>query len=148
MPLTLDVPHVLLGREDGSKETLIRAIGDLMVSLGEVTPRYVEGMLRREEQFSTWVTEGVALPHGTNEVKNEILRNSVVVAQAPKGLEWGNGRTVYLVIGLAGQGDTEHLKLLASLARILQNRNLVERLMKTSDPCEVVAILAAAEAEP
>jgi mannitol/fructose-specific phosphotransferase system IIA component len=148
MPVSLDTNHVLLGLEYASKREVIRAIGDLMVAFGEVTPRYVEGMHEKENQCSTWISEGVALPHGTNAVKGEVLRSSIVVAQAPQGVDWGSGKTVHLAIGLAGKGDEQHLKLLSGLARVLQHRQNVEKLIRTRDPREVVEILTDPEPLP
>jgi mannitol/fructose-specific phosphotransferase system IIA component len=145
MSISLDAQHVLLGREHRSKKDVIREIGDRMVAFGEVTPRYAEGMLEKEEQSSTWITEGVALPHGTNAVKDEILQDSVVVAQIPKGVDWGGGKLVYLAIGLAGKGSQQHLKLLSGLAAVLQHREKVDKLMQTHDTGEVVAILTDSE---
>ena len=137
MSISLDTNHVLLGREYQSKQDAIREIGDRMVAFGEVTARYAQGMLDKEEQCSTWITEGVALPHGTNAVKDEILRDSVMVAQIPK---------VYLAIGLAGKGSQQHLKLLSGLASVLQHKDKVDMLMRTGDADEVVAILTGSEA--
>jgi PTS system mannitol-specific IIA component len=145
MSVSLDVNHVLLGLQPASKQEIIRAIGEHMLARGEVTSRYVEGMLEKEEQYSTWITEGVALPHGTNAVKGEILRSSVVVAQLPQGIDWGGGKTVYLAIGVAGKGDDEHLKLLSGLAGVLQHRHNVDRLIRAGTPHEIVSILTATE---
>jgi mannitol/fructose-specific phosphotransferase system IIA component len=146
MSISLDTQHVLLGREYRSKQDAIREIGGCMVAFGEVTARYAQGMLEKEEHCSTWITEGVALPHGTNAVKDEILRDSVVVAQIPKGVDWGGGKLVYLAIGLAGKGSQQHLKLLSGLAAVLQHKDKVDKLMQTRDAAEVVAILTDSEA--
>jgi mannitol/fructose-specific phosphotransferase system IIA component len=143
MSISLDAQHVLLGREHQSKEDVIREIGQRMVALGEVTPRYAEAMLEKEQQCSTWITDGVALPHGTSAVKDEILQDSVVVAQIPQGVDWG-GKRVYLAIGLAGKGSQQHLKLLSGLAEVLQHRDKVDKLIRTGDAAEVVAILTEA----
>lgn len=142
MPVAIDPSHVLLGRAPADREEAVRIIGELMIAWGEVTPRYLEGMLDKEARHGTWLTEGIALPHGANEVKGEILRSSVVVLQMPNGVEWGNGRLVYLAFGVAGKGDREHLRLLSGLAAVLERRELVERMMKTSDAREVVALLS------
>jgi len=144
MSLPLDSARVLLDQRFASMRDAILAIGQVMLAHGDVTPRYVQGMLAKEAQYSTWVTEGVALPHGTNEVKNEVLRSSVVVAQAPQGVDWG-GKMVYLAIGLAGRGDDSHLSLLASLAGVLQHPELVEKLRTSKDKNEVVRILTQRE---
>ena len=147
MPLSIKPDHVLLNRKFASKQEVIRAIGEIMVRSGEVTPRYVLGMLEKEDQYSTWITEGVALPHGTNQVKSEVLRNSVVVAQIPDGVEWGNGKTVHVAIGLAGTGNEAHLKLLAALAGVLQHRANVERLRWSESEEEVIGMLTAESQE-
>ena len=145
--LSLTPDHVLLNRKFASKQEVIRAIGEIMVRCVEVTPRYVLGMLEKEDQYSTWITEGVALPHGTNEVKCEVLRNSVVLVQIPGGVEWGDGKTVHLAIGLAGTGNEEHLKLLSALAGVLQHRANVERLRWSESEEEVIGMLTAESQE-
>jgi PTS system mannitol-specific IIC component len=98
--------HVLLGRRYATKEEVLRAIGDVMLASGAVLPRYVEGMLEKEARVSTWVTDDVALPHGTNEVKREVLRDCLVLVQLPDGVDWGSGHRVRLAFGFAGRGTT------------------------------------------
>jgi mannitol/fructose-specific phosphotransferase system IIA component len=141
MPMPIDANHILLGREPASPEDAVRTIGELMVAAGEVTNRYLEGMIEKEARYGTWLMDGVALPHGTNEVKSEVRKSSVVVLQMPKGVDWGNGRTVYLAFGLAGKGD-EHLHLLAGLAAVLEEKELVKQMMQTTDVREIVEILS------
>jgi len=141
MPLPIDSNHVLLGRFPASREDAVRLIGEFMIACGEVTPRYLQGMLEKEARHGTWLTDGVALPHGTREVKAEIQRTSLVVLQMPKGVDWG-GKTVYLAFGVASRGDNEHLRLLSALAAVLLRRELVEQMIRATDPREVVAILS------
>lgn len=133
--------HVLLGRRYTSKEEVLSAIGDVMLASGAVTPRYVAGMFEKEARFSTWVTDDVALPHGTNEVKREVLRDCMVLVQMPEGVEWGGGRRVRLAIGFAGRGDDQHVKLLKSLATVLQSSEELARLRETTDETEAMRIL-------
>jgi PTS system mannitol-specific IIA component len=140
MPVCLDPEQILIGCRC-SKEEAIRAIGEVMVRRGDVTPRYVAGMLEKEKQFNTCITEGVALPHGTADVRKEVLRDSVVFVQFPDGIDWGDGKTVYLAFGFAGTGDQPHLDLLASLAEILQRPETVARLRAARDEDEVISIL-------
>jgi len=112
-----------------------------MVRRGDVTPRYVAGMLEKERQFNTCITDGVALPHGTAAVRNEVIRDSVVFVQFPDGIDWGEGKTVYLALGFGGAGDQQHLDLLASIAEILQRSEAVARLRAARDEEEVISIL-------
>ncbi len=134
--------HVLLNRRPAAKEDLIREIGEALVTSGAVTPRYAAGMLDKEREYSTWLTEGVALPHGSNAVKGEVLRSAVVVAQIPAGVDWGGGKVVHLAFGVAGKGD-EHLSLLAAIAAVLQDERSVERLRRCTTEQEVIRILEA-----
>jgi len=133
--------HILLGRRFATKWEAIQAIGEVMLESRSVTARYVEGMIRKENEYSTWLTEGVALPHGTNEVKPEVLRDCVVLVQIPEGVDWGNGRAVHLAIGLASKGDARHLQVLASLAGVLQHEEAVRELKTAASEEEVLQIL-------
>jgi mannitol/fructose-specific phosphotransferase system IIA component len=91
MPVPIEASHVLLGREPATREEAVRTIGELMIACGEVTPRYLEGMLDKEARHGTWLTEGIALPHGANEVKAEILRSSVWFCKCPKAWTGATG---------------------------------------------------------
>lgn len=139
--------HVMLGRRYDSKDEVLREIGRVMLATGAVRPRYVEGMLEKEARFSTWVTEDVALPHGTNEVKQEVLRDCVVLVQMPEGIDWGGGHRVRLAIGFAGRGDDRHVRLLKALAQVLQSGAELARLRSTSDEGEARGILGGAPEE-
>ncbi len=140
LPL-LDSKHVLLAQRFATKQEVVKAIGEVFIRCGDTTPRYTEAMQRKEEEFNTCIAEGIALPHGTSEVRDQVLRSAVVVVQLPKGVDWGEGRIVYLAFGLAGRGDKQHLGLMAALARVLQDPANVTRLRATRDVNEVLSIL-------
>jgi mannitol/fructose-specific phosphotransferase system IIA component len=131
--------NVVLNRSYASRRDVIEAIGEVMVASAAVTAPYVEGMLRKEEQGSTVVTAEVALPHGTRDVKHAVLRNVLVVAPIPDGVDWAPGQRVRLAIGFAGLGDAAHLRLLGGLARVLSDERLVARLKAATD-AEAVAL--------
>ncbi len=144
MRLSLEPGHILLNRRPAVKEDVIREIGEVLVASGAVTPRYAAAMLDKERQHSTWLTDGVALPHGTNVAKCEVLRSAVVVAQMPDGVDWGGGNVVYVAFGVAGKGD-EHLGLLAAIAGALQDEQTVARLRRCTSEQEVIRILEVQE---
>lgn len=133
--------YVLLNRSYASRRALIEEIGAVMVRAGAVTPAYIEGMLRKEEQGDTVVMPEVALPHGTHEVKSAVLRNVLVLVQIPGGVEWGANKTVRLAIGFAGTGDQAHLRLVSGIARLLTDPCLLERLKTSADADEVGRLL-------
>jgi mannitol/fructose-specific phosphotransferase system IIA component len=133
--------HVLVNRSYASKRDVIEAIGDAMLGAAVITPAYVDGMHRKEEQGGTIVTTDVALPHGTNDVRSAVLRNALVIAPIPDGVEWAPGRRVRLAIGLAGTGDQAHLRLAAGIARVLSDEGLVTKLKSATEARDVSELL-------
>jgi mannitol/fructose-specific phosphotransferase system IIA component len=52
---------------------------------GYVEPEYVQAMLDREKLTSTYLGESIAVPHGTIEAKDRVLKTGVVFCQYPEG---------------------------------------------------------------
>ena len=134
---------VLLGQPPVSKEDAIRLCGKVLVDAGAATPEYIDGMLARELQISTFLGEGVAIPHGTNESREHIVRAALGFVQFPGGIDWG-GKTAYVLIPIASATD-EHVSILASLAEVLMDSDSAERLRTTSSVDEVLTLLAPSE---
>src|SRR5919205_4622187 len=78
----------------------VRQCGDALVASGAVTDAYVESMLERERTVSTFIGEGVAIPHGTLAGKDEVRHSAMVVLGFPDGVDW-NGNTVQVCVGIA-----------------------------------------------
>ena len=100
-------------------------------------------MLAREQQISTYLGEGVAIPHGTNESRAHIVRAALGFVQFPGGIDW-NGKTAYVLIPIASATD-EHIGILASLAEVLMDSASAERLRTTDSVDEVLTLLAPSE---
>lgn len=116
-----------------NKQEAIRQAGELLVQGGCVNPNYVNGMLAREEQMSTYLGNGVAIPHGMYENLADIDRSGISVLQLPEGVEWETGQQTYLVIGIAATSG-EHVGILSNLAEVIEDEALVHRLSQTDDP--------------
>lgn len=97
-----------------TKENVIRQVGQMLVDTGYVDQPYVEAMLERETSFSTFMGNGLALPHGVEAAKKDIKASGIAVMTFPEGIGWG-GSQVKVVIGIAGVGE-EHLQILSVIA--------------------------------
>lgn len=97
-----------------TKENIIRQVGQMLVDSGYVEQPYVEAMLEREQSFSTFMGNRLALPHGVEEAKKEIKASGIAVMTFPEGIDW-EGNLVHVVIGIAGVGE-EHLQILSVIA--------------------------------
>ncbi len=122
---------VVTGLPSVSKEEAIRYVGNLLVERGHVGQSYVDAMVEREDKVSTFLGNGVAMPHGTFESKEAIIRSGIVVAQFPDGIDWGVG-TAHIVIGLGAVGD-DHVAILSHMAEILQDEEQAKALWDTKD---------------
>lgn len=136
---------VVLGQKAADMEEAIEFVGGMLVDRGIVEPGYIAGMKQREETVSTYLGNGVALPHGTYETRGEIKGTGIVVAQYPDGVAWGD-EVARLVIGLAAEGE-DHIDVLSQLAEVLQDEALCEKLWTTEDVDFVFDTLNATAAE-
>jgi phosphocarrier protein FPr len=129
----LSAERIRLGAAAASKEEAIRLSGDLLVTTQCVKPRYVDGMLARESTMSTYLGNGVAIPHGEYDNREDILTTGISVLQIPTGVVWEPGENVYLVIGIAASSD-EHVGVLAALAEAIEDEEITQLLHTTDDP--------------
>lgn len=124
--------NIRIGLPAEPKEEAIRRAGELLVAGGYARPEYVDAMLRREKLATTCLGMGLAIPHGTSDAKERVLRSGIVVLQYPDGVDF-DGEKAHLIVGIAGVGD-EHLEILARLSASFEDEELLQRLMTATDP--------------
>ncbi|MGL9723699.1 fused PTS fructose transporter subunit IIA/HPr protein [Sodalis sp. (in: enterobacteria)] len=128
------------GAKAENKEQAIRQAADALTQAGCVSDGYLAGMLERETQTSTFLGNGIAIPHGTTATRHLVQNTGVQVFQYPQGIDWGEGQTAYVVIGIAARSD-EHLALLRQLTHVLSDESLAARLAKTDSAEELRSVL-------
>jgi PTS system mannitol-specific IIA component len=116
----------------------VRQCGQALVRSGAVTEAYVDSMLEREYAVSTYIGEGVAIPHGTLAGKDAVSRSAMVVLGFPDGVDW-SGTRVDVCIGIAASAGG-HVALVARLAEILLDPELARRLREARTPDEIRAL--------
>ena len=100
-----------------TKKEAILAAGKMLVETGYVEPEYAEAMLEREKTCSTFMGNGLALPHGVEAAKKRVLQSGISVQTFKEPIDW-DGNPVRIVIGIAGVGDA-HLDILAQIAEAM-----------------------------
>jgi len=131
---------IILGAEAKDKYEAIEIVGNLLLQEGKVEASYIDAMKAREDMLSTYIGNGVAIPHGVGESKDSIIESGISVAQFRKGVDFGDGNTAYIVIGIAGK-DNEHLDILANIATVCEDEAQVEKLIKARSPREIYDML-------
>ena len=138
--LSICADDVVLGLAPVDRERCIRDSGALLVARGCVGEPYVDAMVERDRLTSVYIGMGIAIPHGTNEAKDSVVRTGVVLQQYPEGVDF-DGERAQLVFGIAGRGE-EHLEVLANICRILEDEAVLEKMKTTDDVDWVVRVLS------
>lgn len=136
----LSVQDIHPGEQAGNKEEAVRQIAAALAQAGNVAGGYVDGMLAREQQTSTFLGNGIAIPHGTTDTRDQVLKTGVQVFQFPQGVTWGEGQVAYVAIGIAASSD-EHLGLLRQLTHVLSDDSVAEQLKSATTAEELRALL-------
>ncbi|MBN6063723.1 PTS mannitol transporter subunit IICBA [Aggregatibacter actinomycetemcomitans] len=141
---TLTPEQIFLGLKADSKEDAIRFAGEQLVKSGFVEPSYVDAMFEREKLVSTYLGEGVAVPHGTIEAKDTVLKTGIVVCQYPEGVRFTDEEDgiAKLVVGIAAKNN-EHIQVVSAITNALDSDEAIELLTTTNDVEKVLALLKA-----
>ena len=145
--LELSESNIHLNANAADKQQAIEMAASALVQADNVENGYLQGMLARELQTSTFLGNGIAIPHGTLDTRSMVKKTGVQVFQFPQGIEWGEGNIAYVVIGIAARSD-EHLSLLRQLTQVLSDEDTAAKLAKITDVTEFRAILMGEAIEP
>lgn len=137
----LSIGQVRIHSGSASQDDALQEATDILVAAGAVTPAYVDAMRQREETVSTFMGNGLAIPHGTNETKDAILDSGLSVVRYDGGVDWA-GEQATFVIGIAGRGD-EHLEILSQIAILFSEEDDVAKLNAAATADELFALLSA-----
>ncbi len=135
----LQLAGIRLGATASSREEAVRLCGELLLSLGAVEKEYVDAMVERENIISSFMGEGVALPHGTDASRKYVNFAQLVLVRFENEVPW-EGEQVRLCIGIAAKGD-EHGELLGNLAEKLLDEDSYKQLMESNSTNELLELL-------
>lgn len=136
----LALDSIVLAGSATTTDAAITEAGQLLVAAGAVEPSYVDAMHEREKSVSTYMGNGLAIPHGTNEAKGAIRHTGISFVRYPEPVDW-NGKPAEFVVGIAGAGK-DHMALLSQIASVFLNKDEVARLRSAQTAEEVKAVLA------
>lgn len=135
----LSTTSIVLSGTARTRDEAITEAGRLLVAAGVVDPSYVPAMHEREKSVSTYMGNGLAIPHGTNEAKAAVRRTGISFVRYTEPVDW-NGKPAEFVIAVAGVGD-EHLELLGQVAHVFLDEVQVGRLRTARSEEDVRAVL-------
>nr|WP_308568901.1 fused PTS fructose transporter subunit IIA/HPr protein [uncultured Providencia sp.] len=129
----LPISDIHLAAAASDKKNAIEQVAKALENAGYAKSGYAQGMLNRETQAPTFLGNGIAIPHGTTQTRDQVLKTGFAVFQFPNGIDWGDNQTAYIVIGIAAQSN-EHLELLRQLTHIISDEHTADAMAKADTP--------------
>jgi len=145
MTQILEPGNVVASGTATTKEDAIREAGALLVAAGAVTSAYIDSMFDREASVSTYMGNFLAIPHGTNEAKESIIRSSLSLVRYPDPIDW-DGKPVRFAVGIAGLNN-EHLEILSKIAVVFADTDEVQKLIDATTAEDIFTLLEEVNAE-
>ena len=139
----LTIENIKLNQHFTTKESAIRAAGEVLVLAGYVEADYVDAMVQRENDVTTYMGNFIAIPHGTDVAKKYIKKSGISIIQVPNGVDFGTPeeeKMVTVLFGIAGV-ENEHLDILSQIAIFCSDIDNVVELASAQTAEEIVALL-------
>ncbi len=125
-----------LAGKPANKEETIQRLVQLMANTGKITDQEVfkKAVMAREEEGSTGIGEGVAIPHGKSSVVKDAGLSAMVVRDGTD-FEALDGEPAYLFFMIAAPeaANTLHLEVLSRLSTILMDEEFRTQLIAAVD---------------
>lgn len=140
---------ILLGGMPKNKAEAIDTLVELQVKGGKIADKeaYRKGILAREEQGSTAVGEGIAIPHAKSEA---VKGPSLAAMTVPEGVDYealdDEPSNLLFMIAAPNDGDV-HLEVLSRLMTILMDEDFRAKLLGAKDKDEFIKIIDDMEKE-
>lgn len=146
----LDVKSIALNGTPKSKNEALDTIVALMAESGKINDKeaYRRQVYAREEESTTGIGEGIAIPHGKCDAVNKPGLAAMVI---PDGVDFdsldGEPVTLMFLIAAPNTEDNVHLDVLSKLSMMLMDEEFTTNLRKAASPEEFLAIIDKADEE-
>lgn len=133
-----------------SKVDVLRQLADLMEKSGNLVDKenYLAQVMEREEQGSTGIGEGIAIPHAKTAAVHAPGLAAMII---PNGVDFdsldGMPADLFFLIAAPEGGENIHLDVLSHLSRLLMDDKFKKSLLEATDVDEFLKIIDTAEQE-
>ncbi|HJD47738.1 MAG TPA: fructose-specific PTS transporter subunit EIIC [Candidatus Mediterraneibacter norfolkensis] len=146
----LDRRSISLDGAPSSKKEALDQMVALMVKSGKIRDEkaYREEVYHREEEGTTGIGEGIAIPHGKCDA---VIRPGLAAMVVKNGVDFDSldGEPVHLIFLIAAPNtkDNVHLDVLSKLSMLLMDEKFVEDLKNAADVDEFLDVIDKADQE-
>ncbi|TVX01301.1 PTS mannitol transporter subunit IIA, partial [Streptococcus pneumoniae] len=104
-------------------------------------------MIERDKELSVYMGNFIAIPHGTDAAKKDVLKSGITVVQVPRGVDFGNvsnPQVATVLFGIAGISN-EHLEIIQKISIFCADVDNVLKLADAQSKEEVLRLFDAVE---
>lgn len=136
---------IFMNESLSSQEEVFHFIAQKAVSLGISNDENAvyNGLVEREQQGTTGMMDGFAIPHAKS---SAITNPKIVIVRLAGEIDWNSmdGKPTSFIFSLLipdGEAGTTHLKLLATVARMLMKADVKEALLEATNAEQIEDVL-------
>jgi fructose PTS system EIIBC or EIIC component len=132
---------ILLNIEGNQKEETINQLVEVLFNAGKITDRseFKSAILKREEQSTTGIGDGIAIPHAKTKAVKEA---AIVFGKSAAGVNYesldGKPSHLFFMIAAPEGANNTHLEALARLSGLLMKPEVRYDLLKATSPEEII----------
>jgi len=143
--------QIIVGVESKKKKDTLKELLDTLIRLRKVSTgsrdAILSGLLARERLGSTAIGQGVAIPHVRS---NLVKKPLIVIGLSVAGLDFDSldGDLVHVIFLIITPKELEglHLKLLATISKLLRDKFFLDRLKNSRKVREIKDLIKTQEA--
>jgi len=136
--ITIDNLH--LGCHAKNKADVLDMVGKIFMGKGYVDQNCITFLNERERQVSTFLGNGITLPHLPKSAINIIVKKGIEIFQFPDGVRWDRNNVMFIAIGVIAK-EKEHIDVLKQVASIFSDEIIANALSLISNKEDFFRIL-------
>ena len=137
---TITADHIHIGCHAKNKSEVLRLVGQEFRKKGFVNQECVSYLEEREKQVSTFLGNGITLPHLPKNSSDIIVKTGVEIFQFPEGVIWDRSNVMFIAIGVIAK-EKEHIDVLREVVSIFSDEIISNALSLISNKNDFIRIL-------
>jgi PTS system fructose-specific IIA component len=142
----IDENRINLELDVANKEEALDALADMLIKSGVLSSKegFIKDVYLREAEGQTGIGGGIAIPHGKSK---SVLKTSLAIGRTKKPILWESldDEPIQCIILFAVRdvdSTTVHVRLLGEVAGKLADEEIVEKLLTSRKPKEIISIFS------
>ncbi|HGP2816706.1 TPA: PTS sugar transporter subunit IIA [Salmonella enterica] len=137
---TITADNLHLGCQARNKSDVLTMVANTFKDKGYVSQDCINFLNEREKQVSTFLGNGITLPHLPKSATDIIVKTGIEIFQFPDGVIWDRNNVMFITIGVIAK-EKEHIDVLREIALIFSDEIIANALSLISGKEDFLRIL-------